>query len=454
MSRRLFPRFVLALVPLLLLWLAAGPVWAQEQGDVIVLEAEGPVTPAMASYFERGVDAGEEGDAAAVLIILDTPGGGLETTQEIIRLFRNASVPVIVYVGPAGVQAASAGSLLTLAAHASGMAPETVIGAASPVSGGGEDIGDTLYRKVVEDLKAQVRSLAERRGEEAVALAEAMIEEARAVHAGEALDAGLIDAVSDDAPGLLDQLDGQSVIVNGQEQVLRTAEAQRTPREMNVIERALHALSNPTLVSILLAIAVPSILIELRSPGGWVAGFVGVVSLALAFYGLGQLPVNWFGLLLIGAAFVLFLMEVHAPGVGALAIVGALSLFAGMLVLFNSPGSPEFARISIPVAVAITATTSGFFLFLLTMALRAQREQPLTGKEGLIGRTGRVRKTFVPAPSGSLTFAGSVLVHGEIWQAEAEEAVKTGEKVVVTGAEGFTLRVEREAGADEVDEES
>ena len=442
--------FFLTLASLLLLWLTADAVQAQQQVEVIILEAEGPVTPAMASYFERGVAAGEEGGAAAVLIVLDTPGGGLEATQEIVRLFRNAAVPVIVYVGPAGAQAASAGSLLTLAAHASGMAPETVIGAASPVGGGGEDIGETLYRKVVEDLKAQVRGLAERRGEEAVALAESMIEEARAVHAGEALDAGLIDAVADDTPGLLDELDGQTVVVNGEEQTLRTGEAQRAPLEMNVIERALHALSNPTLVSILLAIAVPAILIELRSPGGWVAGFVGVVSLGLAFYGLGQLPVNWFGLLLIGAAFVLFLMEVHAPGIGALAIVGALSLFAGLLVLFNSPGSPEFARISIPVAVAITAITSGFFLFLLTMALRAQRERALTGKEGLIGRTGRVRKTFVPAPSGSLTFTGTVLVQGEIWRAEAEEAIKSNERVVVTGVEGFTLHVR---GATEAEEE-
>lgn len=445
---------LLLLGPLLLglLWLPAGAVQAQQRGEVIILEAEGPVTPAMASYLERGIAAGEEGDAAAVLVILDTPGGGLETTQEIIRLFRNASVPVIVYVGPPGAQAASAGSLLTLAAHASGMAPETVIGAASPVSGGGEDIGDTLYRKVVEDLKAQVRGLAERRGDEAVELAEAMIEEARAVHAGEALDAGLIDAVANDAPTLLDELDGHSVLVNGQERALRTAEAQRTSMVMNVIERALHALSNPTLVGILLAIAVPAILIELRSPGGWVAGFVGVVSLALAFYGLGQLPVNWFGLLLVGAAFVLFLMEVHAPGVGALAIVGALSLFAGLLVLFNSPGSPEFARISIPVAVAITAITSSFFLFLLTMALRAQREQPLTGKEGLVGRMGRVRKTFVPAPSGSLTFTGNVLVQGEIWRAEAAEAIKSGERVVVTKVEGFTVHVRRVSDSEEVED--
>ena len=446
MRRRIF---LLALAPLLLLWLATGAAQAQQQSDVLLLEAEGPVTPAMASYFERGIAAGEAADAAAVLVVLNTPGGGLEVTQKIVRLFRNASVPVIVYVGPAGAQAASAGSLLTLAAHASGMAPETVIGAASPVSGGGEDIGDTLYRKVVEDLKAQVRSLAERRGEKAVELAEAMIEEAQAVNAREALEAGLIDAVAEDERSLLEQLDGKTILVGGQEQTLHTAGAARVSREMNVIERTLHALSNPTLISILLAIAVPAILIELRSPGGWVAGFVGVVSLALAFYGLGQLPVNWFGLLLIGTAFVLFLMEVHAPGVGALAIVGALSLFAGILVLFNSPGSPEFARISIPVAVAITAITSAFFLFLVTMGLKAQRQQPLTGKEGLIGRTGRVRKTFTPAPSGRLTFTGSILVQGEIWQAEAEQGIETNEQVVVTGADGFTLRVERTPDAKE-----
>lgn len=440
LSRQVFVGLVLAL----LLALPLSGVMAQQSGDVLQLTAEGPVTPAMLSYLERGIGEAEQQGVPA-LVVLNTPGGGVETTQEIVRLFRNAGVPVIIYVAPAGAQAASAGSIVTLAAHAAGMAPETVIGAASPVGGEGQDIGETMYRKVVEDLKATVRGLAERRGPEAVTLAEEMIEDARAVNAGEALDAGLIDSVAPDVASLLDELDGLTVTVQQEEWTLETAGAQTVPYEMNSIEAALHALSNPLLLSILLPLGMTSILIELRSPGGWVAGFIGVLSLGLAFYGLGQLPVNWLGLGLIAVAFVLFMLEVNSPGVGALAIAGAGTMLAGLLVLFNSPGSPEFIRISLPAAVTVTVMTSGIFLFIIGMALRAQRRPASTGKEGLIGKVGRVRKSLVPAPAGSLKYVGSVLVHGEIWRAEADEAIETDEEVVVVGMEGFTLKVEKQA---------
>jgi len=439
---------------LILLSLAvAYPLVSQAQetdagAEVLILEVEGPVTPAMASYFERGIETAERDGAEAALIVLDTPGGSVDTTQKIIQLFRNATVPVIVYIGPPGAQAASAGSLITMAAHAAGMAPDTVIGAASPVTGEGQDIGDTLYRKLVEDLKAQARSLTEARGEEAMALAEAMIEEAKAVHAAEARESGLIDAIAADVPTLLQELDGLEVSVGVETVTLNTASAPQTPFGMNVIEEVLHALSNPLLIGILLSIGVPAILIELKSPGGWVAGFIGVMSLGLAFYGLGQLPVNWFGLGLIGLAFALFLLEIKAPGVGALAFVGAATLLGGLLVLFNSPGSPEFVRLSIPSAVAITGVTSAFFLFIVTMAVRAQRQQPLTGREGLIGRIGHVRKSLVPAASGEFVYTGSVVVHGEIWQAKASEALKTNEEVIVTGMDGFTLQVKKKETPD------
>ena len=419
------------------------PVAAQDEGaEVLLLRAEGPVTPAMLTYLERGVAAGEE-RGLPVLVTLNTPGGSVDTTQKIIRLFRNARVPVLIYVSPLGAQAASAGSLITLAAHASGMAPETVIGAASPVSGEGQDIGDTLYRKLVEDLKATVRGLAERRGEEAVTLAEEMIEDARAVNAREALDVGLIDAVAPDIPAFLEAVDGLTVDVSGQPWTLQTARAVQTSLDMTFVEAALHALSNPLLISILLPLGITAIMVEIRSPGGWVAGFIGVVALGLAFYGLGQLPVNWLGLGLIAVAFVLFLLEVNAPGIGALAIAGAGSLLAGLLLLFNSPGSPDFVRLSIPAAIAVTGTTSAIFLFMLTMAVRAQREQPATGREGLVGKTGRVRKTMVPAPSGPMRFTGTVLAHGELWRAEASEALERDEEVVITAVDGFTLKVER-----------
>lgn len=436
-------RVLFVLAALLALLVAAPFVAAQAQGpDVVVLEAEGPVTPAMLNYLERGVAEGEARQTP-VVVVLNTPGGGLDTTQEIIRLFRNAQVPVLVYVGPAGAQAASAGSLITLAAHASGMAPETVIGAASPVSGDGQDIGDTMYRKVVEDTKATVRGLAERRGPEVVALAEEMIEDARAVNSREALEVGLIDVIASDVDAFLREVDGLTVDVREEPWTLQTADVAQTTLAMSAVESLLHALTNPLLISILLPLGVTALMVELRSPGGWVAGFVGVLSLGLAFYGLGQLPVNWLGLGLVAVAFVLFMLEVASPGVGAMAVAGGASLLAGLLVLFNSPSSPDFIRLSIPAALGVTISTSAIFLFLLTMALRAQRRPAATGREGLLGQTARVRKTMTPAPGGPLRFTGTVLLHGELWRAEASEALERDEEVVVERLEGFTVHVAR-----------
>ena len=335
---------------------------AADGDEVLLLEIEGPVTPAMAGYFERAIEEAEEEHASAVIITLDTPGGSVDVTLEIIQTFRNSDVPVIVYIAPGGAQAASAGSVIAAAAHAVAMAPETVIGAAAPVDSSGADIGETLQQKITEDLKATMRSLTEDRGEEAVTLAEAMVEEAKAVTANEALEAGFIDVVAVDLPDLISQLDGQSVQVGEESVTLELSDAEQTNYSMGLIEQLLHALANPLLIGILLAIGVQAIFIEISSPGGWVAGFVGILCIGLALYGLGTLPANWFGLILVGVAFVLLLLEVKSPGTGALGIVGGITLFAGLLVMFNSPGTPEFARISIPGAIVI-ATAGCYFGF-------------------------------------------------------------------------------------------
>lgn len=436
-------RRLVAVTAALIVLLLGNALFASADQQVLVLEIEGPVTPAMQDYFERGIEAGVSQGVEAVVIVLNTPGGSIEIMQDIIRVLRNAQVPVIVYVAPAGAQAASAGSLIMLAAHASGMAPETVVGAASPVDGSGADIDETLYRKVVEDLKAQVRGLAERRGVDAVELAESMVEEARAVNANEALEIGLIDVVAVDLADLLNQLDGLEVTVAGEPVVLQTAAAQQVSFGQNIIESVLHALANPLLVSILLTIGVQAILFELSSPGGFVAGLIGVVALALAFYGLGQLSANWLGLGLILLAFLLFILEVKTPGIGFLAAGGALALLAGLLVLFNSPGSPEFARLSLSGALTITILTSSFFLFAVLKVVSAQRKKPLTGKEGLIGRTGQVRKSFVGRSADTPVYTGSVMVMGELWRAQADEAIERGDQVIVQDADSFTLRVAR-----------
>ena len=427
---------------LLIICLTAVSLATAQSREILLLEIEGPVTPVMADYFERGIREAEKRNAEAIVIQLDTPGGAVDTTQEIVQLFRAADVPIIIFVAPRGAQAASAGAIITIAAHAAGMAPETVVGAASPVGQDGAELEETIFRKITEDMKASIRSLAQRRGDEVVALAEAMIDEARAVHATEALEVGFIDAVAEDVPDLLQQLDGLTVIVNDQPVILETADAPITDYSMNAIETTLHLLVNPLLVGILLAIGVQAIIIEISNPGGWVAGFVGVVFLALAMYGLGQLPANWFGLGLIFLAFVLFLLEVKAPVHGALALVGIITMVAGFLVLFNSNNSPEFARISIWGAIAITLPTALLFTFIVYMAARAQMKKPATGQESMIGRQGPVRKTFVQQ-AGEETYSGMVFMNGALWKAEANEAFYDGEEVEITAVNGLTLTVKK-----------
>ena len=404
-------------------------------GETIrLLKIEGPVTPAMLSYFERGIATAEREGAEALIMQLDTPGGQVGLTLEIVQAFRAAQVPIIVYIAPRGAQAASAGTIIALAAHAAVMAPETVIGAASPVGGEGLELGETMERKAKEDLKATVRSLVERRGEKASELAEATIEEAQAVHANEALEVGLIDLVADNLDSLLEELDGLMVEVGGEEVRLSTAGAVVLDLPLNPLERLLHTVVNPTVITVLMAIGVQAILIELSSPGGWVAGFVGVICLALGFYGLGVLPVNWLGLGLVMVAFVLFILDIKAPTHGALTTAGILTLVAGFLILFNYPGSPEFARVSVPVVIAIALTTGAFFAFVLTKALRAQKRAPVTGMEALIGATAETRTPLSPS--------GSILLRGERWRAVSDDGteIPAGTQVEIVDVQGLQLR--------------
>jgi membrane-bound serine protease (ClpP class) len=432
---------------LLLLFLVAALAFLSETaraqaGEVIVLEVDGPITPAMAGYLQRGLQTAESSAAAAVVVLLDTPGGLLDATQEIVQLFRGASVPIVVYVTPRGAQAASAGSIITMAGHAAAMAPETVIGAASPVGENGADLEETIFRKVSEDMKATARNLTASRGQDATLMAEAMIENAVAVTAEEALQAGLIDVIAEDVPDLLNQLDGMTLEVNESTVTLHTIGTVQETVPPSLIEQLLLALANPLLLGILLTLGVQAILIELSSPGGWVAGLVGVIAIGLALYGLGQLPVNWLGLGLLILAFILFVMEVKAATHGALAATGAILLIAGILVLFNTPATPDFLSISIPSVITMGALSVVFFLFVAGKAWRSQRAQIVTGAEGLIGQIGPVRKSFT-SDSFSAPYSGSVLVAGELWRAESSEKIQRGELIVVTGMEGFTLRVNR-----------
>ncbi len=409
-----------------------GVVSEEVARHVDVLEIEGPVTPVMISYIERGIGTAEDDGAEALIIKLNTPGGQIDLMSEIVQALLEADVATVVFVYPRGAYAASAGTLITLAAHVAAMAPGTTIGAASPVGSQGEDLGETVEQKVKEDLKAQARALADRRGEDAIAWAESAIEEAKAATAAEALELGVIDFVAYDLEDLLEQMDGFEVEVNREVVTLTTADAEIREQPMTFVEQFLHIITNPTIAFILLTIGINALLFELSSPGGFAAGIVGALCLLLAFYALGVLPVNYTGLILIGLAFVLFVVDLKAPTHGALTAGGVVSLVAGALLLFNSP----LYRVSISAVVAVAVVTGLFFAFAVAKVVQAQRRRAVTGREGLVGELAEARTSLDPE--------GTVFIKGELWRATATEGrIEAGESVEILSVDGFHVQVKR-----------
>jgi membrane-bound serine protease (ClpP class) len=396
------------------------------------MEVTGPVTPVMLSYIERGVSEAEARDAEVLVIMLNTPGGDVELTKQIIQTIVASEVPVAVYVAPRGAYAASAGTFITLAGHVAAMAPNTSIGAASPISGQGEEIPETARNKLINILQADIEGLASRRGEKAVEWARQAVSEARAATAEEALDLGVIDFIATDLFDLLRQMDGFTVKVKDREVTLNTEDAPTEELPMSAVERILHTITNPNIAFILLTLGINGILFELSSPGGYIAGVVGAICLLFAFYALGVLDVNYTGLLFIALAFILFVVDIKAPTHGVLTVGGIVSFVLGSLILFNSP----FYAISRSLIITVALATGVFFAFIVAKAVSIQRRQATTGLEGLVGAVGTARTDLSPT--------GTVFVKGEWWRAEVENGpIQAGEEVRVRSVEGSKLHVTR-----------
>ncbi len=404
---------------------------------IITIQVQGPLTPALVGYIDRGLSTAERQDAELLILQLDTPGGSIDLMNTIVQNIRTSEIPVVVYVAPRGAIAGSAGTLITLAGHIAAMAPETAIGAASPVGGQGEDLGETIEAKQKEILKASVRSLAANRGSEAVALAEDTIENAKAASAEEALAVGLIDLIATDLNDLVEKINGSSVELASGSRVLNLDNSVLVPVEMSFIENLLQLLTNPNILFILLTIGIQSIFIELSNPGGWVAGFIGAVCLILAVYGLGVLPVNWFGILFLVTAFILFILEIKAPAHGALTAAGTISFVVGSLVLFNSIETPGFPQVSVPLVVSTGIFLAGGIFVVLRFALRALKTPVRTGMESLMGLRGYVISPLEPN--------GTIQLAGEEWSAITDdfENLPAGTPVQVIDKRGISLIVKR-----------
>jgi membrane-bound serine protease (ClpP class) len=396
-----------------------------------ILTVNGTIVPSVANYIDRGISLAESDGAVACIIELNTPGGLLNSTEEIVQRILNARVPVIVYVSPRGSWAASAGTFITISAHVAAMAPGTSIGAAHPVSTG-EQMPEEVSKKVTEYSAAWIRSIAETRGRDAEQAALA-VSESKSFTASEALDARLIDLRADNLESLISQINGRKVtLASGVDVVIDTTGYILIVDGMNPIERFLQVISDPNIAYILLTLATIGLITELSNPGLIFPGVVGGICLFLAFYSLGVLNAYWAGVLLIFLAIGLFVAEVFTQAFGILTAGGIASLVIGSLILF-SHSSPEM-EVNRFLIAGVAILIAAFVIFMVGAVVRGQRRRVTTGTEGLLGRVA-VAKT-------SLNPKGTVLVDGELWKAELDDGkVAPGEEVTITKVEGLKLFV-------------
>jgi membrane-bound serine protease (ClpP class) len=427
-----FLRAFLVSVAVVALALAVGVGTASAQSPrVLAVEFENDVNPVTQDFLIDAIDRAEDEGFAAVVLLVDTPGGLDSSMREIIKRELDATVPVILFVYPPGSRAASAGAFLAMAADVAAMAPQTNIGSSTPVNLGGEDIPEDLRNKVVNDAAAYIRELATEHGRNPDA-AEDFVREGANLGATEALEQNVIDVISDDVPDLLEDIDGMRTQPKGL--VLETSGAEIETVKMSFWKRILDTIIDPNLIILMMSIGVLGITVELFNPGLIFPGTVGAVSLIIGLFGLQVLPVSWAGVLLLLLAATFFGAEPFVTSHGALALAGGVCFVLGSLLLFEPAG--DAYEVSWPVAVTIAGTFVLLFGVAMTKVVQARRRVPTTGREELVGQVGVVRRALDPD--------GLVFVHGELWRARsAGEPIAVGERVRVEDiGDGLVLEVQ------------
>jgi membrane-bound serine protease (ClpP class) len=411
--------------------LAFGSATELPAADVGLIKINGAIGPATASYIARALDVSAEHHDACLIIQLDTPGGLLESTEDIVKKFYVSKVPVVVYVAPSGAKAASAGCFITLAADIAVMAPNTSMGAAHPVEMGGGDSSektdDVMKKKLENYASSYIEAIAEKRGRNAEWARSAVLESV-ATTAEKALDLKVIDLIAKDIPDLLNQIDGREV--NGQ--TLKTAGAKVVEIPTVLRERLFQVIWRPEVLMVLMLATIFGIIGELSQPGAILPGVVGGIALILVLYMSAILPVNVAGLALIGLAFILFIIDVFAPTHGVLTFGGIASFFLGALMLFNR-ADPTF-RLSLAWIIPATVLVALFFIFIVGAGLKAQTLPVRVGKETMLGKT-------VTALARIDNLEGKVFVEGEYWNAVSDLPVEVGQAAEIVGVEGLKLKV-------------
>lgn len=445
MPKRLHRRVAVATLALGLGWLAlAYGLWPASAGGphVSVLRIDGAIDAISARYLSRAIGKATDDGAVLIVLELDTPGGRLDSTRDMVEDILGARVPVVVYVSPAGAQAASAGTFITAAANFAAMAPATNIGAASPISSTGEDLPETLARKINEDTQAFIRGIAEKRGRNAEAL-EDTVTKARAYSASEALEFGVVDLIASDLADLLGQLDGREAETAAGTVVLAIENIEVQQIRKTLLESFLTIIADPNIAFLLLSIGSMALLAEFFSPGVFGPGVVGVLALALAFVAFGQLPVNWVAVALILFSMGLFYFEVQVPGVSVFGVGGVVVFLVGAFLLFG--GFFESSEIPEPTvevnrwligAMAMLTTVALASLFFLATEGGAPTGYVSASEAALVGERGVALSSLAPS--------GTVLVGDEEWTATTNPGgqVDEGSEVTVIGVySGRLLKV-------------
>lgn len=434
----------------LLLILASSPAVAGpdslSRGEIWVLELEGVINPVAASYIGENIRKGEEAGIECLILKMDTPGGLMTSMRDIIKDIMNAEIPVIVYISPRGAQSASAGVFITVAAHFAAMAPGTNIGAAHPVNlgGGGSPFGGekpdsiqtkTMMEKVTNDAVAQIRSLAHERGRNEEWVEEA-VRKSVSVTETEALELGVIDQIAANEKELIEYLDGKTARLPSGEKVLHTHNARIVKRPLGFHRKILNVISDTNIAYLLLILGFYGLFFEIRSPGAIFPGVLGGIFLILAFFAFQVLPINYAGLALIIVAIILFILEISITSYGLLTIGGIISMILGSMMLYDVSEAPkELFSVSLAVIIPIVICTVLFFVVALSYVVKAHKNKPTTGVEGIVGEIGEALTEIADS--------GTVSVHGEIWRARSAEPVPKGAKVVVRAVDHMVLLVEK-----------
>ena len=430
----MFPRKILLIFIASIVFLASFSLHPVLASDIHVITVNGDVNPVLARYIIRSIERAEEENAECLIIEMDTPGGLVASTQDIVKKMLGADVPVIVYVSPSGGGAVSAGVFITMASHIAIMAEGTNIGAAHPVGiGGSQDTSKVMTEKTTNWAAAWMRSIAEKRNRNAD-WAERAVRESVSITEDEALKKNVVEYICPSLGNVLETIDGKEVEVASGSVTLQTRNAGIRRFDMTWRDKILYKISNPTIAYILLMLGIYGIFFELSNPGAILPGVVGGIFLILAFFALQQLPVRAAGLLLILFALVLFLLEIKVTSYGILTIGGIVAMLMGSLMLFQETSMPSM-RVDWRVALAAAVTTGLFFFFAMGMALKTKLTKPTTGPEGLIGEKG--------VAISEIALEGEVALHGEIWKAVSDQVINIGEKIIVTKVDGLELKVKK-----------